>query len=440
MNDFGRYWEKVAVLGAAGKMGKGIALLLLIEMARQEALNKKRVGGGDFRLHLIDSQEELLYQLRDYFHSHLVRYAEKNIILLRKVFESRDDLVSNREIIDEFVEGALSNLRFSTTSEASVGSLMVFEAIVEDLEVKVQVLEKIKSVVPPEAFFFTNTSSIPIHILAERAGLQGKIIGFHFYNPPPVQKLVEIIVPDEINLLLLSLSKEVGLRLEKILVPSKDIAGFIGNGHFIREIAFACQMVDKLSKEMPHLDAILIVDKMTRDILLRPMGIFQLIDYVGIDVSNRIATVMSKYISDALFNQKLIAEMLISGQLGGQHLDGTQKKGFFNYAKGDQQAIYNISLNAYETIDEEWKLEIEKYLDFKPELTWKALSKDKDAGLKLEDYEKRLISDKSRGALLASEYLTHSRSIEKHLVEAHVAATLEDVHKVLKNGFFQVLV
>jgi len=61
---------------------------------------------------------------------------------------------------------------------------MVFEAIIENEDIKLGIYRKLKELCPPHTFFFTNTSSIPIRVLDGEADLGGRIIGFHFYNPP----------------------------------------------------------------------------------------------------------------------------------------------------------------------------------------------------------------------------------------------------------------
>src|ERR1700733_10286349 len=98
---------KVAVIGAAGKMGEGISLLLFQEMARSEAEKYGAVGTGKYRLYLIDTKEETLVGLRHYLRLQLTKYAEKNINQVRKYYKENQALISNEEIIQAFVEGAM---------------------------------------------------------------------------------------------------------------------------------------------------------------------------------------------------------------------------------------------------------------------------------------------------------------------------------------------
>src|ERR1700722_11450553 len=187
------HWiNRISVLGAAGKMGSGIALLLLQEMARVEAENTGHVGKNS-RLILIDSNETALDALSDFLRIHLIKYAERHINALRRYFVEDSKLVSNQEMIEYFVNGALSLVRLETQIEKAKQSKLIFEAIVEDENVKSTVFAELANLVSPETYFFTNTSSIPIHILSKKGHLQNRLIGFHFYNPPFIQKLLEVI-------------------------------------------------------------------------------------------------------------------------------------------------------------------------------------------------------------------------------------------------------
>ena len=243
------HWKKCAVLGAAGKMGRGIALILLLEMAAAEAKETSGIGKGEYRLILIDVNNEVLDTLKDYLKTHLQKYAEKQINNLREYYRSNSSLVSNKEIIDDFMTRGM-NIVHCTTSLAETAEIpIIFEAVVENVDAKCDLYRNITSVHKSTPYFLTNTSSIPISLLNSKANLNGKIIGFHLYNPPAVQKLLEIIPLKGGDPELYALALEVGQHLDKKIVISKDVAGFIGNGHFVREIAYACRQVKDLMNQ-----------------------------------------------------------------------------------------------------------------------------------------------------------------------------------------------
>ncbi len=438
--------KDVSVIGAAGKMGSGITLLLLQEMAHAEALQRGSVGGGEYKLHAIDANAQGLDSLKFYLRKQLLKAAEKNINALRGYYAKNRALVSNEEIIQDFVQGAMDILHLSADLPQAVHSRLVFEAILEDVEVKRQLFSQLVKICPQQTLFFTNTSSIPISLLAAQSQLEGRLIGFHFYNPPPIQKLVEVILPDNALPTFKPLVVELGKKLGKTLVFSKDVAGFIGNGHFIREMAYACEKVRELTQRGPMFESIYLLNTVTQDYLIRPMGIFQLIDYVGIDVVASIAKVMSTYIVGGVFEDPLISRMLQAGVSGGQYPDGSQKDGFFKYEKGLPVAIYSLADSHYHFFKDHsakesaWLASCSAQLGALPfsHMPWKKIAQDGDREAKLKIYFHDLFKHPSFGADLAKSYLVESRDIAHGLVHEGIAKNIEDVDTVLKQGFFHL--
>ena len=296
MKQISSKWQRMAVIGAAGKMGRGIAALLLQEMAWQELKQQGDLGTGAYRLVLMDPNEDELFQLRRYLRGQLIRFAEKKIAPLRECFAGDSTLVSNKEIIETFVNRGLDMVQLGTRLSCAEESLVVMEAVTEDPSLKVELLKQC----PKEAWIYTNTSSIPIEWLAEKSELIGRLMGLHFYNPPPMQHVVEWVAPNGVDKSVVNFGLEIGKLLKKTMVESSDVAGFIGNGHFIREAAFACERVKELAKGRSINEAVSLLDSITRDLLLRPMGIFELMDFIGLDVCKAIAKVMSEHLGESL--------------------------------------------------------------------------------------------------------------------------------------------
>jgi 3-hydroxyacyl-CoA dehydrogenase len=425
----------VAVLGAAGKMGSGIALLLLQEMALLELQKSGKLNSGAYRLNLIDVNASSFPRLRSYLHDQLVKQAEKNINQLRKLFEQDKALVSNEEVIEAYVENALGMIFFSTEVEAAKKAHLIFEAIIEDADIKADVFQKIAGGVN-QGFFLTNTSSIPIEILNEKAKLNNRIIGFHFYNPPAIQKLLEIITTPTTNADLARIAEELAKRLKKTVVYSKDMAGFIGNGHMIREVSFACQKVKELSKDHSLPESIYTVNRVTQEWLIRPMGIFQLMDYVGLDVCVHISEIMSTYLKDPALKADLIEKMVKKGILGGQNPDGSQKDGFFSYAKHQIKSIYSLPESKYIPINPSWDQKTGSLP--KGHQSWKTMQKNPQQETALKIYFENLQFQNSLGSQLAQAFLLHSRKIAHQLVQEGVSSSYKDVDTVLANGFYHL--
>jgi 3-hydroxyacyl-CoA dehydrogenase len=431
--------KNVSVIGAAGKMGSGIALLLAQEMARQKNLpqNKDSV----YRLHLIDISEPALDGLQKYLKAQFVKAGEKTTVMLRELYKDREDLVENYEIIDAFVDDALSVVRLGTDLGAVKNSHMIFEAVVEDKNVKVDLLKKINQLVNQDTFYFTNTSSIPISVLNQSADLGGRIIGFHFYNPPAVQRLVELISPESTKPELKEMALELAKRLRKKIVPANDIAGFIGNGHFLRDGLYAIREAKKMAGEYTLPGALYIVNKVSQDLLVRPMGILQLIDYVGVDVYQCISETIAGYIKGEDLKDDLLTKMVEKKVLGGQYADGSQKDGFLKYEKNRPAGVYDIEKGEYKMFDPKgWSGELDKKLGAYPEgtITWRKLLMDPKRGEKLSVYFKNLNTSDTLGAKLAKAYLKRSKEIGQFLVKTGVAKSDKDVNDVLLNGFYHL--
>lgn len=429
----------VSIIGAAGKMGSGIALLLAQEMAflklKPENKDKK------FRLNCIDMNDEALDGLLQYIRSQSLRAAEKSTVQLRDYYSDRADLVENSEIIQQFIHDVSSIVRVGTDLKMAAKSHLVFEAIVENIEVKNKVFNQLNEMCARDTFFFSNTSSVPIHLINDGANLEGRIIGFHFYNPPPVQRLAELIPAKTTQKELIDLSYEIAKRLKKTIFLSADVAGFIGNGHFLRDALHAITEVVHLQKDFKPFEAIYIVNKVSQDLLLRPMGIFQLMDYVGVDVMYFISKIMDKYISDEKLDHKLLDDLYQRKILGGQRADGSQKDGILKYENNRPVGVFCPREGIYQTFDEAgWTGDVNKKIGAYPDgwQPWKGLLKAADQPDKIRRHFEQLKAMKALGAELAIKYLTRSKEIGQHLVESGIAQKPEDVNGVLMNGFYHL--
>jgi len=433
--DYVERLENVTVLGAAGKMGSGILLLTAMEMAdlSLQPENKSR----QFVLNAVDVSNEALAGVLRFLREQVRKAAEKKTVALRKVYADRKDLIENGEIIEQYVFDVLSIVRTSTCLEPAYDSGLVFEAIVENPDVKVKLLTQIDNNSAKSPWIFTNTSSIPIHELDKKANLNGRILGFHFYNPPAVQKLVEVIKAEKTGEDLVEFSSAYAKKLRKVVVPSNDFAGFIGNGHFMRDALHGIKEAEKLAKDMPLHEAVYIMNKISQEYLIRPMGIFQLIDYVGVDVCQYIMSVMNPYLPDEDLHSDLLDEFMGMEVKGGQYADGSQKDGFLKYEKGRPVAVYNKEKKEYVPIAD-FQAACDEKLGKLPGTIkpWKALLGDPAKEQTLKTYFDELNGMNTMGANLAKDYGKRSREISLKLVSDNVAHNEKDVNTVLLTGFY----
>jgi hypothetical protein len=266
------------------------------------------------------------------------------------------------------------------------------------------------------------------------------------------------------------LRKDLGKAVGQTLVASTDVAGFIGNGHFIRELLFAMGKYRELRKEWSEPEAWYLLNRTTQDFLLRPMGIVQLIDYVGLDVFQMIAKVMREHLpptgsgsGGSAFTDATLDALLAAGIKGGQRGSGEQKDGLLRYERNKPAGVLADALasegNRYVSLAQPGRFaKADAWLGEPPavggssaagglpagggppaaHLSWSHLSKDPGKAAKLSAYFTALAKAPGNGAHLAREFLDHSRSVAEGLVRDGVASSLDDVGQVLKLGFFHL--
>jgi 3-hydroxyacyl-CoA dehydrogenase len=397
----------VAVIGAAGKMGRGIALLLAEHMA----------GDGDGtppRLTLIDTQKEALADLEQYLETQVAKRAAR----------------SGRPV------NLSSIVQMTTDPQRAAEAHLVFEALPEIEALKVEALCQLQESCSPDTWFLSNTSSIPIGELDRQARLDGRVVGFHFYNPPPVQKLLEVIPAASTVPALDAAARQLAVDLGKTVVTSRDVAGFIGNGHFIRECLYALHQIEQLLARDGFSKAVYTVDKVSRDGLLRPMGIFQVMDYAGVDICAAIMEVMERYIDSESFLSATVERMLSAGAKGGQHGDGSQKDGFFRYDGYRITDVYDIESGTYRPLDVVSKGIDEELGDLAlPGRGWKELRGQADVDEQVQSHFEWLRVNPGAGATMAIDYFQASKRIATNLLNDGIATCGEDVDVVVTTGF-----
>ncbi|MFH1197649.1 MAG: 3-hydroxyacyl-CoA dehydrogenase family protein [bacterium] len=422
--------ENVSVLGAAGKMGSGILLLTAVEMTDL----KIKTRNTNYKLNAIDVSENALTGVLKYVETQARKIAEKKIDFIKEHSPDEND---EGKLIEKYVSEVLSIINISTKMESAASSKIIFEAVNENPELKINLFTKIERMNNCNPWYFTNTSSVPIGYLDDKAVLNGRIIGFHFYNPPAVQKLVELITCPSTKPEIHEFAMQLAKKLKKTVVPSNDVAGFIGNGHFMRDALFALNEVEGLHRELSFAESVFIINKISQEYLIRPMGIFQLIDYVGIDVVLFILKVMNPYMPDENLESTLLDKFIKLGIKGGQNPDGSQRDGIMKYEKGQPISIYDFSGENYQPISE-IREKCDSLLGNTPSKiqTWKNVIKADDRDKILREYFNELENLNTPGGELARKYCAYSRKIALKLVHDKVANNEEDVNTILKTGFF----
>lgn len=427
--------KNVTVLGAAGKMGSGILLLTAMEMANQSL--KPENKGRSYRLNAMDVSEEGLKGLLEYLRVQVQKVAEKKVEALKVTYAGKAGLTADADFINQYVADVMAIVKPATSIEVAYNSTLIFEVIKEDPALKVKIFKQIDENNPNKPWFFANTSSIPINKLDVDANLGGRILGVHFYNPPAIQKLVEVIRSKQTPQEIVDFCSIYIKNIKKIGVPSNDFAGFIGNGHFMRDAIHGISEAFLLGQEMPLVEAIYTINRVGQDFLIRPMGIFQLIDYVGIDVCSYILSVMQPYFPQEDLQSKYLDLLISQGIRGGQFSSGAQKDGIFRYEKGKMVGIWDTNLKEYVAIDS-IQAKCDERIGALPtsHQPWKVVNFSPEKDTILTAYFGELKQMDTMGAQLAKYYLQRCVEIGRELVAKGVANNEQDVNTVVLTGVY----
>jgi 3-hydroxybutyryl-CoA dehydrogenase len=163
------------------------------------------------------------------------------------------------------------------------GAELAIEAAPERLELKREIFNQLAEVLGPEATLASNTSSLRVSEIAEGVPQPERVVGMHFFNPPPLMKLVEIVATERSSEQALAAATEVGERMGRTPIRAKDSPGFVAN-----------RLARPFSLESLRILGDGIADAATIDRIVRigggfRMGPFELLDLIGLDVNLEIA-------------------------------------------------------------------------------------------------------------------------------------------------------
>jgi len=332
--------KKVAIVGS-GAMGHGIAELLAMT---------------GYEVVMIDINDELLQKGKE------------------KIKWSLDKFVEKKRIRKEDADATLARISTTTSYEQAGRDIdLAIEAVPENMDLKKKVFSTLDSVAPRNAILASNTSTLSITEMGKATKRPDKVAGMHFFNPPIMMALIEVIKGDSTSQETINTLAELAKKLGKTpIIVRKDVRGFIVNrvlGAVFNEAFWAYQ---RKEATMEGIDASV---KYTGGF---PMGWFELADFVGLDIAYDVGNILYQAYGERFKPCVEVIDPLIKEKKFGQKTG----VGFYDWAKGRPRIPFNL-LDEYD-VDRSWAVAVN-------EAAWlihddAANPADIDTGMKLGTY------------------------------------------------------
>lgn len=278
----------IGVVGA-GTMGSGIANLAAL---------------SGFSVMLVDLEEQALQKAR----SRMEAFMDKSVAKGKMTAEQKHE--------------ALERVRTSTNLHDMKQADIVIEAVIENMKVKKEVFSQLDNIAPEHAILATNTSSMSITEIASATNRPSQVVGMHFFNPPQLMKLVEVVRGYKTSDETVERTKELARKLNKEPVEvKKDSPGFIVNRIMIPQFIEAIRLVEEGVASMEDIDKAVTLG------LNYPMGPFTLQDFAGVDIGLHVMDYFYQEFKDDRFAAPLLLRQLVrAGRLGRK-----TGAGFYDY-------------------------------------------------------------------------------------------------------------
>jgi 3-hydroxybutyryl-CoA dehydrogenase len=280
--------KRILVIGS-GVMGHGIALV---------------AARSDFDVSLVDVKEEFL---------------QKGI---HKINQFLDGSLKRGKMSQQEVDSTLSRIRTSVNVEAEAGEAdFVIEAVVENKEIKTSLFSQLNTSCKPETIFASNTSQLSITELGEASGRPELVIGMHWFNPPPLMRLIEIPVGEKTNSETIETVIEVSRQMGKKPFKCKDSPGFIVNRILNPWYNEGMNLLDEGVASAEDIDIAVKVGGEFR------MGPLELRDLVGLDTALHVTEDLYQRLRNDKFKPPACLKNLVAaGKLGRK-----TGEGFYRY-------------------------------------------------------------------------------------------------------------
>jgi 3-hydroxybutyryl-CoA dehydrogenase len=241
------------------------------------------------------------------------------------VIGTLDKLAGKGKISAEALAAASVKLEVVPRLEGLAPAQIVIEAIVENLDVKQKLFQQLEDIISADCILATNTSSLSVTSIAAACKRPERVVGFHFFNPVPLMKIVEVIdgllTAPWVSTALLDL----GRRMGHSAVRAKDTPGFIVNHAGRGFVTEALRVLGEGITDFRQIDCVM------REAAGFRMGPFELMDLTGLDVSQPVMeSIYNQYYQEPRYRPSPIAAQRLAGGLLGRKTG----RGFYDYAEG----------------------------------------------------------------------------------------------------------
>lgn len=252
---------------------------------------------------------------------------------MEKIRWSLDKMVEKQKLTKQVADEIFSRITpVVDLKQALKDADLLIEAVPEDMNLKRKVYADVDAVAEQKTLYASNTSTLPITEIAALTGRPSRFVGLHFFNPPQLMPLVEVIpgnsTDESLVEVAMSFIKKVG---KQPVLCRKDVAGFIVNRVFIPLVHEACYCQDRDGASMTE------IDSAVKFRMSFPMGIFELADYTGLDVIHKATVEMHSRDLKVINPHPRIKQLYDEKNLGQK-----TGKGFYEY-KGDKYERINLT-------------------------------------------------------------------------------------------------
>ena len=228
--------------------------------------------------------------------------------------------LSKERINQNDMDNTLGNVNTTLELNELKNCDIIIEAIVENIDIKKKLFSDLGDICEDNTILASNTSSIPIGILAEASGRPAKVVGMHFMNPVPVMKLVEVIRAKSTNDDTFNTTFKLAEDLNKVPVLVNDFPGFVSNRILLPMLNEAMFCVMEGVAEPEAIDTVMKLG------MSHPMGPLTLADFIGLDTCLAIMEVLHRDFDDDKYRPcPLLRKMVEQGKLGKKSGEGFYK-------------------------------------------------------------------------------------------------------------------